>query len=79
VECVSIETKGRVITNKTMHKIGISRREEAGVPVEKGMRITGHRDAKSYAKYRASYSEVDDKVCQDVISGTIAMVTGRSL
>jgi hypothetical protein len=79
VECVSIETKGRVITNKTMHKIGISRREEAGVPVEKGMRITGHCDAKLYAKYRANDSEVDDKVCQDEISGTTTMVTGRSL
>jgi hypothetical protein len=42
VEAVGIDKRGRIITNKTMWRIGISRMEEAGVPVEKGMRITGH-------------------------------------
>lgn len=79
VESAGIDPRGRVITNKMMRRIGISRMEEAGVPVEKGMRITGHRDAKSYAKYRANDTEVDDRVCQDVISGTIAMVTGKCM
>jgi hypothetical protein len=77
VEVVGIKTKRRIITNKPMRCIGISRMEEAGVPVYKGMRITGHRDAKSYAKYRANDSEVEDKVCQDVISRTTSMVTGK--
>jgi hypothetical protein len=43
------------------------------------MRITGHRDAKSYAKYRANDSEVENRVCQDVISGTTSLVTGKCL
>jgi hypothetical protein len=38
-----IEPKGRTFSNKTPHRIGISRMEEAQVLVEKGMRITGHR------------------------------------
>jgi hypothetical protein len=74
VEAVGIETKGRVITNKTMCHIGISCMEEAGIPVEKGMRITGHHDAKSYTKYKTNDNKVDDRVCQDVISGTSLMV-----
>jgi hypothetical protein len=78
-EFAGIDTRGRVITNKTMRRIGISCMEEAGVPVEKGMRITGHRDAKSYAKYRANDSEVDDRVCQDVIPGTSALATRKRL
>ena len=38
-----IDPKGRTFSNKTPHRIGISRMEEAQVLVEKGMRITGHR------------------------------------
>ena len=38
-----IDPKGRIFLNKTLCHIGISRMEEAQVPVEKGMRITGHR------------------------------------
>jgi hypothetical protein len=52
--------------------------EEAGVPVEKGMRITSHRDAKSYAKYRANDSEVDDRVCQDLISRVTSLAKGKA-
>jgi hypothetical protein len=33
IEAVGIDPKGRIITNKTMRRIGISRMEEAGVPV----------------------------------------------
>ena len=76
---IGIDTRGRIITNKTMYKIGISRMEEVGVPVEKGMRITCHRDAKSYAEYQANDSEVDDRVCLDVISGTSTLTTGKCL
>ena len=79
VEAAGIDPKRRIITNKTMQQIGISRIEEAMVQVEKGMRITCHRDAKLYAKYRANDSEVEDKVCQDVISGTASLVTGKCL
>jgi hypothetical protein len=60
-----------------MRCIGITRMEDAGVPVEKGMRITGHRNTKSYAKYRANDSEVEDRVCQDIISGTTSIVTSK--
>jgi hypothetical protein len=63
--------------SRIRRRISITRMEEAGVPVEKGMRITGHRDAKSYAKYRANDSEAKDRVCQDVISRTTSMVTGK--
>jgi hypothetical protein len=38
-----IKANGRNFSNKTPRRIGISRMEEAMVPVEKGMRITGHR------------------------------------
>jgi hypothetical protein len=38
-----IEPKGRTFSNKTPRRIGISRMEEAQVPIEKGMLITGHR------------------------------------
>jgi hypothetical protein len=38
-----IGAKGRVLSNKMPHQIGILCMEEAQVPIEKGMRITGHR------------------------------------
>ena len=38
-----IDPKGRTFSNKTPRHIGISRMEEAQVPVEKGMCITSHR------------------------------------
>jgi hypothetical protein len=38
-----IEANGRNFSNKTPHRIGISRIEEAQVPIDKGMRITSHR------------------------------------
>jgi hypothetical protein len=79
VEAAGIDKRGRIITNKTMRRIGISQMEEAGVLVEKGMRITGHRDAKSYAKYRANDSEVDDRVCQDLIYGVTSLAKGKAV
>jgi len=39
------------ITNKSGRATRITRMEEAQVPREKGMIITGYRDAKSYGKY----------------------------
>jgi hypothetical protein len=41
--------------------------DEVGVTVEKMMQIIGHHDTKSYAKYQTKDTEVDDKVCYDVI------------
>jgi hypothetical protein len=38
-----IEANGRVFSNKTPRRIGISQMEDAYIPVEKAMRITGHR------------------------------------
>jgi hypothetical protein len=51
IEAIGIEMKKRIITNKTMRHIGISQIEEAGILVKKGMRITGHHNARSYTKY----------------------------
>jgi hypothetical protein len=48
---LGINTEKRTFTNKTPRRIGITRMEEGMVPVEKGMRITGHRNMKSYFKY----------------------------
>jgi len=41
--------------------------EEACVPKEKGMGITGHRDPKSYGKYSREI-DLSNKVLQRVIS-----------
>lgn len=68
--CDSIVFYGRHFTNKTPTKIGISRMEEAAVLVEKGMKITGHRDHKSYGCYNFVSKEIDQNVYQDVICGT---------
>jgi hypothetical protein len=43
IEGAGIEAKGCEFSNKTPRRIGISKMEVALVPVEKGMRITGHR------------------------------------
>ena len=47
IEGARIDPKGRVFSNKTPRRIGISRMEDANVPVEKGMRITGHKHVDS--------------------------------
>jgi hypothetical protein len=74
---VGIKLEGHTFTNKTPRRIGISRMEEGLVPVEKGMRITGHRDSKSYAKYNAYLPESEQQACQDLISGDSALVKGK--
>jgi hypothetical protein len=43
--------------------------EEGLVPVEKGMRITGHRDAKSYKKYNTCLPNSDQRAMQDLMLG----------
>jgi hypothetical protein len=43
IEGVGIKAKGRVFSNKTPRRIGISRMEAVYVPIEKGMYIMGHR------------------------------------
>jgi hypothetical protein len=42
---------GKRITNKTGRNTGISRLEEARVPLDRAIQLTGHRDIKSYKKY----------------------------
>ena len=71
-----ISKEGRTFTNKTPRRIGITRMEESLVPVEKGMRITGHRDSKSYAKYNAHVPESEQRACQDIISGDSVVAKG---
>jgi len=46
-----IHHNGRVFTNKTTRRMAITRMEEGLVPAEKAMKITGHRDYKSYKQY----------------------------
>lgn len=64
------------ITNKTGRVTGITRMEEALVPREKAMVVTGHRDAKSYAKY-SKEGRVADRALQRVIAGEC--VNGQKL
>jgi hypothetical protein len=54
IEAAGINKKDRVITNKTMGQIKISRMEEVEALVEKGMCNISHWDAKPYAKYRTN-------------------------
>jgi hypothetical protein len=42
---------GKRITNKTGRNTGITRLEEAMVPLDRAIQLTGHRDSKSYKKY----------------------------
>jgi hypothetical protein len=58
-----INTEGRTFTNKAARRIGITRMEEEMVPIEKGMRITRHRDNKSYAKYNACLPNMEQRAC----------------
>jgi hypothetical protein len=74
-----INKEGRTFTNKTPRRIRISRMEEGLVPVEKGMRITSHRDMKSYAKYNACLPDSEQRACQDLISGDSALVKGKAV
>jgi hypothetical protein len=74
-----INKEGRTFTNKTPRRIGISRMEEGLVPVEKGMRITGHRDMKSYAKYNSCLPDSEQRACQDLISGDSALAKGKAV
>jgi hypothetical protein len=60
----SLDTKR--ITNKTGRNTGISRLEEALVPIDRGMELTGHRDLKSYKKYSKQ---------KDAIASAAAMQT----
>lgn len=60
---VGIKSEGRTFTNKTLRRIGISRMEEGLVPLERGMRISGHQDSKLYAKYNAYLPESEQRAC----------------
>ena len=50
---LEINTEGQTFTNKIARHIGVTQMEEGLVPIEKGMRVIGHRDMKSYSKYIA--------------------------
>jgi hypothetical protein len=43
------------------------------------MRITGHRDMKSYAKYNACLPDSEQRACQDLISGDSALAKGKTV
>jgi len=77
--CDNIVGNERHFSNKTPRRMGISRMEASHIPVEKGMKITGHRDHKSYGRYNAVPRDIDQKVCQDVISNTNALAKGKPL
>jgi integrase len=58
------------VTNKTGRQVGVTRMEEAKVPLETAMRRTGHRDPKSFYQYVANTNRsLEDKALQRVISG----------
>lgn len=77
--CEGIDLAGRKFTNKTPRRIGISRLEQALVPQDKGMSITGHRDPKSYKQYNALPERQDDIICQRIISATNIVEKGKDL
>lgn len=55
-DCVpSLESKR--ITNKTGQNTGITRLEQAHVPIDRAMALTGHRDINSYKKYNRQKRE----------------------
>lgn len=64
-----IDLAGRMFTNKTPRRMGITRMEEAHIPSEKGMAVTGHRDVKSYKQYNAKTDSTEMQACQRIISG----------
>ena len=59
-----LSLKGKNITNKTSTNIGITRLDEALVPLDKAMALIGHRDQKSFKKYCKAHIEVSDRVMQ---------------
>jgi hypothetical protein len=62
--------KDKRITNKTGRNTGISRLEEALVPIDREMELTGHRDSKSYKKYnRDKQASVSAAAMQAVMTG----------
>ncbi|KAL3687813.1 hypothetical protein R1sor_014122 [Riccia sorocarpa] len=63
--------QGKIISNKSLRSTAISRMAEALVPQQDGMRQTGHKDEKSYAKYIQNPSGVKDRAAQRIISGEV--------
>ena len=47
-ETPGINVGDRVFTNKSARRLGVTRMEESLVPIEKSMRMTGHRDLMLY-------------------------------
>ena len=50
--------KGKNITNKMARNTGITRLDEAHVPLDKAMEFTSHRNQKSFKKYCRALVEV---------------------
>lgn len=71
------ELKDKSITNKTGRGVAISRMSDALVPVEDGMKISGHRDQKSYTQYDQGQSDCKGRAMQRCISGEL--LNGRVL
>jgi hypothetical protein len=60
---------GKCITNKAGRNTGISRLEEARVPLDRTMQLTSHRDIKSYKKYsKQRYENASACAMQSVMS-----------
>lgn len=64
---------GKIVTNKTSRNIGISRLDDAMVPIEKGMELTGHRDPKSFKKYNKTPKVTSDRATQRVLARRTTM------
>jgi hypothetical protein len=74
---MGVKIEGRTFTNKTARCIDITQMEDDMVPVEKRMRITRHRDMKSYAKYNACLLDLEQRACQVLISGDSVLAKGK--
>lgn len=74
-----IHHNGRLFANKTPRRMAITRMEEGLVPAEKAMKITGHRDYKSYKQYNENPQVLDDRSCQRLISGIDTKNKGKTL
>jgi hypothetical protein len=63
--------KGRKITNKNGRNIGITRLNEALVPIEKAMETTRHCIIDAYEKYNQKKKYISKHATQRVLSGEI--------
>ena len=63
--------KGKNITNKIGWGTGITRLNEALVPIEKAMETTGHHNIDAYEKYNKKKKYISERATQRVLFGEI--------